>query len=65
MQMADGQLSLRCDYCKNIDFSEPDDSGIRYLDEAQDLLCPACAVPLWNATLSGAAIRACKRCRGM
>jgi Zn-finger nucleic acid-binding protein len=65
MRMSGGQESLRCDYCKNIYFSGPDDQGVRYLDEMPDLLCPVCAVPLWNATLAGVPLRACKRCRGM
>ena len=65
MRMAGGQESLRCDYCKNIYFSGPDVQGVRYLDELPGLLCPVCAVPLWNATLAGAPLRACKRCRGM
>lgn len=65
MRMAGGQDSLRCDYCKNIYFSAPDDSGIRYLDEAAGLTCPACGDALWNATLAALGLRACKRCRGM
>ena len=65
MRMAGGHESLRCDYCKNIYFSGPDDQGVRYLDELPDLLCPVCAVPLWNATLAGAPLRTCKQCRGM
>jgi len=64
MRMAGGQDSLRCDYCKNIYFSTPDDSGVRYLDQLPKLPCPVCAVALWNATLAGIGIRACKRCRG-
>ena len=65
MRMAGGHESLRCDYCKSIYFSGPDEQGVRYLDELPELLCPVCAVPLWNATLAGAPLRTCKKCRGM
>jgi len=65
MRMAGGQDSLRCDYCKNIYFSPPDDEGVRFLDEALELLCPVCMVPLWNATLAGLPLCICKRRRGM
>lgn len=65
MHMAAGQDSLRCDYCRNIYFSAADDSGVRYLDETVEILCPVCRVPLWNATVADTGIRACKRCRGM
>jgi Zn-finger nucleic acid-binding protein len=65
MQMSGGQDCLRCHYCKNIYFSAPDDSGIRYLDQLQDRQCPVCAIPLWNASLSRLGVQACKRCRGV
>lgn len=65
MRLAGGLESLRCDYCKSLYYSAPDDEGVRYLDELQDLLCPVCAIPLWNATLVNVPIRSCKRCRGM
>jgi LSD1 subclass zinc finger protein len=65
LRMAGGHESLRCDYCKSIYFSGPDDQGVRYLDELPELLCPVCAVPLWNATLTNVPIRTCKTCRGM
>jgi Zn-finger nucleic acid-binding protein len=65
MRMAGGQQSLRCDYCKNIYFSGPDDQGVRYLGELPGLLCPVCVIPLWDATMAGVPLRACKQCRGM
>jgi len=65
MRLADGLVSLRCDYCKSLYYSAPDDEGVRYLDELENLLCPVCDVPLWNANLADVPIRACKKCRGM
>jgi len=65
MRLAGGLTSLRCEYCKSVYTTEPDDEGMRYLDELEDLLCPVCAVPLWNATLKNVPLRACKKCRGM
>ena len=65
MHMSGSQESLRCDYCKNIYFSGADELGMRYLDELPALDCPVCSVPLWNATLTGVGLRACKQCKGM
>lgn len=65
MRLASGSTSLRCDYCGSSYCSAPDDQGLRYLDEVEGLLCPVCALPLWNATLANVPIRACKQCRGM
>jgi Zn-finger nucleic acid-binding protein len=64
MEMSGEQDCLRCQYCKNIYFSAPDDSGIRYLDQVKERICPVCAIPLWNASLSRLGVQACKRCRG-
>jgi Zn-finger nucleic acid-binding protein len=65
MRLAGGLTSLRCDYCKSLYYSAPDDEGLRSLDELPDLLCPVCLIPLWNATLGNIPLRACKKCRGM
>ncbi len=65
MQLAGGLTSLRCDYCKSIVNTAPDDEGVRYLDELEELLCPACMVPLWNATFANVPIRSCKKCHGI
>jgi Zn-finger nucleic acid-binding protein len=65
MRLAGGLTSLRCDYCKSLYNTAPDNEGVRYLDELENLLCPVCTVPLWNATLANVPVRACKKCRGM
>ena len=65
MQLAGGLTSLRCDYCKAIVCTAPDDQDVRYLDELEELLCPVCGVPLWNASMANVPIRACKKCRGI
>jgi LSD1 subclass zinc finger protein len=65
MRLAQGNASLRCDYCKNVVVAPADDAGVRYLDEAEKMACPVCAVPLFNATLAGIEIQSCKRCHGM
>ena len=65
MHVAGGILSLRCDYCKNSIYTGTDDEGIRYFEELENVLCPVCAIPLWNASLHNVSIRACKKCRGM
>lgn len=65
MRLAGGLASLRCDYCKSLYYATPDDSGVRFLDEVQELLCPVCSIPLWNANLANVPIHACKKCHGM
>jgi Zn-finger nucleic acid-binding protein len=65
MRLANGNASLRCDYCKSIVIAQPDDAGVRYLDAASNLTCPACGLALWSATLAGVEIHACRRCHGM
>ena len=65
MRLAQGNASLRCDYCKNVVVAPADDAGVRYLDEVEQTACPLCAVRLWNATLAGIEIQSCKRCHGM
>jgi Zn-finger nucleic acid-binding protein len=65
MHMSADRASLSCDYCRNIQIPEADDVGVRYFDELPELLCPVCTIPLWNATLTGISIGACKQCRGM
>ena len=65
MRMSGGLMSLRCDYCKNMVYTPPDDEGVRFLEELDELLCPVCAVPMWNAAVTSVPVRACKKCRGM
>jgi Zn-finger nucleic acid-binding protein len=65
MRVSGGLLSLRCDYCKSVVYTAADDEGVRYMEELVDVLCPVCAVPLWNASIENVSIRACKKCRGM
>jgi Zn-finger nucleic acid-binding protein len=65
MRLAQGNASLRCDYCKNIVVVPADDAGVRYLDELEQTACPVCGLPLWNATFAGVEIQSCKRCHGM
>ena len=59
------QDCLACDYCKSVYFSEKNEDGVRILDEVPGLLCPVCAIPLMNASLTGLPLRYCKQCRGM
>jgi LSD1 subclass zinc finger protein len=66
LRMAAGNATLRCDYCGTVVVVKPGDSGLLFLDQVPTQLnCPVCSVPLWNASVSGVALRACKRCSGM
>lgn len=65
MRLANGNASLRCDYCKTVVVIDPDDQAIKFLDEVEEFACPVCAVSLWTAVLGGVPIHACRRCRGL
>jgi Zn-finger nucleic acid-binding protein len=65
MRLSNGNTSLRCDYCNNVLVVPQDDIGIQFLDEAADMACPVCNLPLWDAVLASIPIHACKRCHGL
>ena len=65
MRLTSGNVSLRCDFCKNLVMVRADDTGVQFLDEVLELTCPACSVPLWNAVLATMKIEACKQCHGL
>ncbi len=65
MHLTSGNASLRCDYCKTVVVAAADDTGVQFLDEVEELACPVCAVPLWDAVLAEVKIRACKQCHGL
>jgi Zn-finger nucleic acid-binding protein len=65
MRLTSGNASLRCDYCKSVMVAQADDSGVQFLDQVEELTCPVCAVPLWDAALAGIKIHACKQCQGL
>jgi Zn-finger nucleic acid-binding protein len=65
MRWTSGNASLRCDYCNNVVVAQADAAGVEFLGEIQDLTCPVCAVPMWDAVLAGVKIQACKQCHGL
>ncbi len=66
MRLATGDASMRCDYCKTVVVLPADDAGVHFLEETfQELNCPVCSIPLWNAMLGGIKLCACKKCKGM
>jgi len=66
MRLDPGADSLTCEYCHSIYFPEKNDDGVRVLEPAADgETCPVCAVPLMEASLQGARLRTCTRCRGL
>jgi len=65
MHLAAGSDYLKCEFCKSILLADPDDEGVRVLNEESSQSCPICSIPLWNATLSGIRIQSCKKCKGM
>lgn len=64
MRLANGNASLRCEYCQTMVAVAADDSGIQFLDEAPELLCPVCSAALWNAVLARVQLHTCKQCHG-
>lgn len=66
MTLAAGGASMFCDYCRHVEILQPDSSGVRYLEPASpELDCAVCSSALWNATLAGVKLFACKQCGGM
>jgi len=64
LRLANGNASLRCDYCGSIVVAAADETGTSFLEEAEGLACPACASALWNAVLGGVSLQSCKHCHG-
>jgi len=65
MRLANGNTSLRCEFCCTMVPFAPDETGMQILDETPELECPSCDTSLWSAVLTGVPIHACKRCHGM
>jgi len=65
LKLVPGNTSLRCDHCKAMVTVAADDTGVQFLDEVQDLNCPACAAELWHAVLATVELDACKKCHGL
>lgn len=65
LRISDANTSLRCDYCHSVVTVQADETGVQFVDEAQELICPNCTVPVWNALLAGVRLDACKRCHGL
>ena len=65
MRLASGNASLRCDFCKSVMIAKADDTGVQFLDEVVELMCPVCSVPLWSSVLAALKIEACKQCHGL
>ncbi|MGB7171427.1 MAG: zf-TFIIB domain-containing protein [Acidobacteriaceae bacterium] len=57
--------ALPCAYCGSVYLPDANDDGVRIQDESPNEPCPVCGVPLMHATLAGASIRYCTRCRGL
>lgn len=64
MRLEADKECLVCDYCRNVYFPAPNEDGVRNLEEASDLRCPVCAIPLVHASVVGHKILYCARCRG-
>ena len=64
MRLLDGRDCLTCDYCHSEYLPERNEDGVRVLDDASELSCPVCAVPLEHAVLEAHQILYCTRCRG-
>ena len=64
LHLQDGRDSCTCEYCRAVYLPEKNEDGIRVFDQASDLLCPVCAVPLIHASMERQRIFYCARCRG-
>ena len=65
MRLEPSRDYLSCDYCGNVHVPEPNEDGVRELDEDSASDCPVCAIPLVHAAIDGQRIFYCRHCRGM
>jgi len=65
LRLTENEESFRCEYCGGVYRPEENDDGVRVLGETSPMACPACAVPMFQAALSGHRITYCQQCRGM
>ena len=65
MKLAPDRHSYHCEYCKSIYFPEETPDGIRFLEEASEVTCPVCKIPLLHAWIDETAALSCTRCRGI
>lgn len=65
LYLEDGKDHLRCDYCSQLFFPEPNADGVRVLGEHASLNCPVCLTPLVHAAVSKHRLLYCESCRGI
>ena len=64
LHLDDGSTSVKCEYCDTIYRPEKNSDGVRVFDQASELLCPICQIPLMHATKARRRILYCTRCQG-
>jgi len=65
MRLEEDKENLHCLYCGAVHYPDPNDRGIRVLDEPAGLECSLCSVTLVHATIAGQRILYCSQCRGL
>ena len=64
LRLRDGRESATCDYCNAVYLPEKNDDGVRVFDQASELNCPICSLPLYHSTLVRQRFLYCTHCRG-
>lgn len=68
LRIIDGRDYCICDYCASFHF--PDDAGagrdrVQVFNQAGELSCPVCALPLELGSIAGRRVQYCRHCRGV
>jgi Zn-finger nucleic acid-binding protein len=53
-----------CEHCTTLVFPEPDQQGVRVLEEKSEYHCPLCQEQLAHANVEKSPLHYCPRCRG-
>src|SRR5229473_8379235 len=56
---------LVCDFCRSTWFPSPNSDGVRLFEQAVDVDCPLCKVPLFEASIEGCPVQFCRECNGI
>jgi Zn-finger nucleic acid-binding protein len=65
MSLAPDKGYFLCEHCTTMIFPDENDQGIRVLDQASQISCPVCRIPLVYATVESTQVLYCQKCRGM
>src|SRR5579872_4892271 len=64
IRLEDDRQSALCAYCGAVYVPEKNEEGVRVFEQAGNLSCPICRIPLHHATVARQRMLYCTQCRG-